>query len=380
MEQHLKAYGSSQRARLLVLLGSLVLLVILVFETSWTIRIKTLSIPSTSLPRESRPAMFKLVSRADSRRISKNVPTTVNGVHRIILATVPRTGNGWLRGLLESATGVATESVFKEGVQSIFHERSPEAFGKTCGWLDNCALVRQSAGIDPVIIKTHFPFTSSLDNLGDRIADGMADTGPASYIIAPVRNPLDNHDAWQRYQKERAPEIQTYMDLASFMHAWVIHHEFWYGLNTPMIVYRYEDLLAQPIHLLRNVLQASGLWQYYLLSDVELARVGFEQRLQTHKSKRIGASTRQKNDLAHGYTRYSVEDIKWMLDNYRWILDRFGYTELYEIWLEAASGKLVNDDEITQRVQLAMIRTASQANWGDTYSFDFNYFNIRTPL
>ena len=34
---------------------------------------------------------------------------------RIVLASIPRTGNGWLRGLMEATTGVATVSVFPEG-------------------------------------------------------------------------------------------------------------------------------------------------------------------------------------------------------------------------------------------------------------------------
>jgi hypothetical protein len=35
--------------------------------------------------------------------------------YRLVIATIPRSGNGWIRGLLEAAVGVATMSVFPEG-------------------------------------------------------------------------------------------------------------------------------------------------------------------------------------------------------------------------------------------------------------------------
>ncbi|EGD76525.1 hypothetical protein PTSG_07642 [Salpingoeca rosetta] len=283
---------------------------------------------------EQLPKWKTITSEGNPARVSRNAPRTVYGIHRLVLATVPRTGNGWMRGLLEGATGVATESVFKEGVQSVFRERS-QAFGKGCGWLEDCNLVRTSAGIDPVVVK----------------------------VIM--------------YQLEKvAEEERVYMDLPSFMQAWVMHHTFWHNLRVPMFVYRYEDLLANPIVILRTVLKSSGLWDYYRLSDVELARVANLPRLQTFKSKRFGASTKQKDDVAHAYHKYDAKDIEWILDNYRSILDLFGYTGMYEVWLQAARGELTDDDEISVMVQRAMLKTARTSNWGDVYTFDDAYFGL----
>jgi hypothetical protein len=39
---------------------------------------------------------------------------TNNTSIRMLLATIPRSGNGWLRGLIEAAIGVGTLSVFPE--------------------------------------------------------------------------------------------------------------------------------------------------------------------------------------------------------------------------------------------------------------------------
>lgn len=88
------------------------------------------------------------------------------GPHRprkVVFASVPRSGNSWLRQLLELATGRATETVFRERyttpviteeqghmvagdktyVEAQFSERTT-AYGDNCGRIDDCARVRRS--------------------------------------------------------------------------------------------------------------------------------------------------------------------------------------------------------------------------------------------
>ena len=135
------------------------------------------------------PVGLRLEERAPARR--------QHGLHRIVLSTVPRSGNGWIRGLLEGATGLATESVFPEP-DAIYSNRS-RAYGKGCGWLNDCEHVRRSRGDEPVVVKTHFPFvTKEGIDIKGYIRRGVSDAGDASYLILAVRNPLDNYDAWMR--------------------------------------------------------------------------------------------------------------------------------------------------------------------------------------
>ncbi len=54
-----------------------------------------------------------------------------------------------------------------------------------------------------------------------------------------------------------------------------------------------------------------------------------------------------------------------MLENHRDLLKRYGYDELYEAWLAAATGKY-NETELRGHVQELMQRTAATANWGET--------------
>jgi hypothetical protein len=67
-----------------------------------------------------------------------------------VLATIPRSGNGWIRGMLEASTRVATASVYPE--QGASFVTATDAFSAPCGWLNDCALVR-SATVNPVVIK-----------------------------------------------------------------------------------------------------------------------------------------------------------------------------------------------------------------------------------
>ena len=70
-----------------------------------------------------------------------------------MLATIPRSGNGWIRGMLEASTRVATASVYPEQGASLVN--AIDAFSAQCGWLADCSLVR-SATPNPVVIKVSF--------------------------------------------------------------------------------------------------------------------------------------------------------------------------------------------------------------------------------
>ena len=39
-----------------------------------------------------------------------------------------------------------------------------------------------------------------------------------------------------------------------------MHHRHWYGVDIPMTVYRYEDLVENPMFVLEKALKSSGLW------------------------------------------------------------------------------------------------------------------------
>ena len=65
--------------------------------------------------------------KGNEGRVVEGVNMKGEGTYRMVLATIPRSGNGWLRGLIEAAIGIATESVFPEG-SAVYHNVT-QAYG-----------------------------------------------------------------------------------------------------------------------------------------------------------------------------------------------------------------------------------------------------------
>eukprot|EP00040_Diaphanoeca_grandis_P021096 m.112324 g.112324 ORF g.112324 m.112324 type:complete len:373 (+) comp28186_c0_seq1:213-1331(+) len=270
---------------------------------------------------------------------NKNGATSVLKTHRIILATVPRSGNGWIRGLLEASTRLTTGSVYREP-DSVYDEYT-EAFQTACGWLKMCDVARSPTSQDnnPMVVKTHFPFlqrndqnSTSLSTVKDRVP----------YVIIGVRNPLDNFDAWQRYIQKKlpgnAPEKQSeypHRTLREFVTAWATHHKYWFHVEVPVTVYRYEDLVESPINVLMRALKASGLWDLQNIRYVDLLKVSRINSLRSYQRKQVGTDIGAMDDIVNSYLKYEAADIKWVLDTYEEELDRYGYRQLYSWWLKA---------------------------------------------
>jgi hypothetical protein len=112
--------------------------------------------------------------------------------------------------------------------------------------------------------------------------------GAVTYVVAPVRNPLDNHNAYVRYVASVNPEFRStfpHLGLRSFVRAWAAHHEYWFAHDAPLAVFRcallqhalgtalstpssYEDLLEDSRAVLKRVLAATGLWDSMHLTGV----------------------------------------------------------------------------------------------------------------
>lgn len=91
------------------------------------------------------------------------------------------------------------------------------------------------------------------------------------YVISPVRNPLGNFEAWQRYTTKRGNlPHDPHQTVRSFLDAWAAHHEYWANVGLPLTVYRYEDLIEDPVGVLVKTLRASGLWDHCGVRDIDL--------------------------------------------------------------------------------------------------------------
>jgi hypothetical protein len=97
-----------------------------------------------------RAALSSFERESGANGFAQDGSVSVSPTRRIVLATIPRSGNGWIRGMLEGSTAVATASVYPE-TGATFVDRIG-AFSTACGWLADCEWVRQPVHV-PVVIK-----------------------------------------------------------------------------------------------------------------------------------------------------------------------------------------------------------------------------------
>src|SRR5262249_43452350 len=99
---------------------------------------------------------------------------------RVYLATYPRSGNHWMRFLIEEATHIATSSVYCDPDPP--HLADPFPWGGYCvdnGYRGNCRYPQRT---DIVFIKTHFPL----------FAAHRFDKKPSIKTLRLVRHPVDS--------------------------------------------------------------------------------------------------------------------------------------------------------------------------------------------
>ncbi|CAM9884819.1 unnamed protein product, partial [Phaeothamnion confervicola] len=186
------------------------------------------------------------------------------GYCRVHMPSVPRSGSTWWRELFEMATGRPTAAMWPEGGK--FSERY-QAFlpDDPCGSEPNVMEGKKSNGksypcrnlvmpdrSEPILFKSHTPYWPSFDRpqlLPDKTC----------MLVILVRNPLDNLDAFNRYVAKKAR-----INLRTFLPQWAGHINHWLAAfpDTPVYVFRYEDILRDASAALRDALAAlPGRWR-----------------------------------------------------------------------------------------------------------------------
>lgn len=137
---------------------------------------------------------------------------------RIALASYPRSGNTWMRVLLESATGQLTGSIYKnDGINS-----------------------RESHG---VVIKTH-----------------AKDSFRYNKAVVLVRNPFDSIDSYFALKRNYFNDSE--IEWEDHVHQAVIdlrqHTLHWKQASCRVLFLRYEDLKTEPSARLREVCDFIG--------------------------------------------------------------------------------------------------------------------------
>jgi len=223
---------------------------------------------------------------------------------RVALPTVPRSGNHWFRDLWEKATGRTTGAVF-DSHETFFDGACSIHLKRNAGATPDCK------NGEHVLVKSHTPFQAIMHK--DYKYD--ADYSNLSYAINIIRNPFDNHRAWDKFYAPRKIFMQE------FSYLWRAHHEFWEtsgreGLARYML--RYEDMLIDVEKELRGALDAvpgKKLWTEKTIR----AAINYRPASKKFEDK-CGESL---GDLSH-------EEMVFMKERFGGTMARYGYFLEYE--------------------------------------------------
>lgn len=225
---------------------------------------------------------------------SPEVDATCN---RVYLATYPRSGNFWVRYLIEEATHQVTGSVYIDKQYTRpFHIEG-------YGWINQHGFYGESKipqTDDPFVIKTHFP----------ALIPGCYDMQPFSKVIKIVRHPIDSFYSFYLYYyspllKKKNPQMPR--DELEWSVAALQHFESYWEMQPNVTTVRYEDLCQDPTGNLRLILDIIG----YHVSDVDIERAVRKHPPDQHHLKH----------LKH-YSQDGLEFIQESLGDY---LQKYGY-------------------------------------------------------
>jgi hypothetical protein len=217
------------------------------------------------------------------------------GEQRIALASFPRSGNTWLRFMLEAATGELTGNASEREARVLQRDK------------------------DGLVIKTH-----------------RRDSYRYTHAIHLVRSPFDVVDSFYDWKaslgwtgKHGKETWDAFM--RRIVPLWVAHTRHWLDTSTPTFLIRYEDCLKQPEQQFGDLLA----WLERPVSTQTLREAidatSFEKlkRKQSAESE-VGAKFFRRGTSAKGIERFSADERQWVLRTARRELQDVGYRALID--------------------------------------------------
>jgi len=209
----------------------------------------------------------------------------VMGKQRVALASFPRSGNTWLRYIVEEATGTQTGSIYQDRV-----------------------MPRGSEGI---VIKTH-----------------DLDSYRYTHAFHLIRNPFDAIESYFHWRRDVAGQDSITWDqhIEESVAYWRAHTRHWIRAKYPVYRVRYEDLHKDVISQSRLLL----LWLGYDLSSEQLMTVAEASRLNSmrEKSSELGSRFFRRGQVGEGMRQFTQEQKSFVVDTLRDLLVDCGYEEL----------------------------------------------------
>lgn len=214
--------------------------------------------------------------------------------NRVYLATYPRSGNHWIRYLIEEATGIATSSVYKDPDPP--HLKVCFPWGGYCrnhGYEGHC---RYPVNREVVVVKTHY-LIAAHGSLFDKL--------PYSRAVRIIRHPVDSIYSYYRLNEIPEDKIPS-RKITRYIKEWRRFQEYWDSRENVLTI-RFEDLYNNPIPYLKMVLEYIGY--SVTQEDVERAVVKHSP----------------KGGLLKHLERFMKEDLLMIETELKDLLEEYGY-------------------------------------------------------
>ncbi len=217
--------------------------------------------------------------------------------HRVYLATYPRSGNHWMRYLIEEATGIATSSIYRDNDPP--HMTHVFPWGGYCcrNGYEGTRSYPAKGGI--AVVKTHYPYSSS-----------PFETLPYCRALRIVRHPIDSFYSFFVYENKRRQNARCKTiprdTLNRYIELWERFQKIWDEAENVHTI-RYEDLLESPFDCLKEALLFIG----YHVSDDDIIRAVI-------KYPPAGYALKHRS-------RYKKNDLKLIETRLGPLMESFGY-------------------------------------------------------
>jgi hypothetical protein len=161
----------------------------------------------------------------------------------VYLASFPRSGNHWVRFLVEEATHITTSSVYRDKDFPHLPDVFPwGAYSTDHGYEGHCQYPTYD---DPVLVKTHYPFFPKKIHPEPKRA------------ICLIRHPIDAFWSFHIYKNGKEAAQIDKPRLEELIQGWRLFYEFW-KKQPEVLIIRYEDMHCNTALYLSLILQTAG--------------------------------------------------------------------------------------------------------------------------
>jgi hypothetical protein len=203
---------------------------------------------------------------------------------RTALASFPRSGNTWIRFLLEQAVGQLCGSIYKDRIMP----RSKEG----------------------IAIKTH-----ALDS---------KDYDRALHVL---RNPFDVIDSYYHWKIGVAEQKNVDWDehVRATAKEWRAHTEHWLKARCDSHRVRYEDLKARPAEELEKIVR----WLGYDVAPAQIAAAVEAAHIEKMRERNgeLGQKFFRRGEVGKSYTAFTPEQLAYVRSELGPYLQQFGYAD-----------------------------------------------------